>query len=254
MTSTAGPDAVQLYGDLLIRCISNTIYQDAPQRRRWFGAQYVDKVREEGKDWPSRAHSMIGVKRLQNLRELTERALNEGVPGDFIETGVWRGGACILMRGLIAAHGAKDRKVIVADSFEGLPKPNAKLFPKDSGDRHHTKRELAISIDDVRQAFALYGLLDDQVEFRKGWFRDTLPGLRDRRFALIRLDGDMYESTMDGLVNLYDALSPGGFAIIDDYGAVPACKAAVDEFRAERGIDAPMHEIDWTGMWWQKPR
>jgi O-methyltransferase len=254
MTSTAGHDAIQLYGDLLIRCISNTIYQDAPQRRRWFGAQYVDKLREEGKDWPSRAHSMIGVKRLQNLRELTERALNEGVPGDFIETGVWRGDACILMRGLIAAHGAKDRKVIVADSFEGLPKPNAKLFPKDSGDRHHTKRELAISIDDVRQAFALYGLLDDQVEFRKGWFRDTLPGLRDRRFALIRLDGDMYESTMDGLVNLYDALSPGGFAIIDDYGAVPACKAAVDEFRAERGIDAPMHEIDWTGMWWQKPR
>lgn len=244
--------ATRLYGDLLIRCIANTIYQDMPQDP-WSGGTYAEAIRAEGRDWPSRAHSMIGVKRLENLRALTETALAEGVPGDLIETGVWRGGACILMRGLLAAHGVADRKVIVADSFEGLPPPDAERFPADAGDTHHAYRELAIPLEAVQAHFAAYGLLDSQVEFLKGWFSDTLPTLAGRRFALIRLDGDMYQSTIEALENLYDLLSPGGFVIIDDYGAIPACKTAVDQFRAERAIAEPMHEVDWTGVWWRKP-
>lgn len=196
---------------------------------------------------------MIGVKRLQNLRTLTERALAEDVPGDLIETGVWRGGACILMRGLLAAHCDNTRKVVVADSFDGLPSPRPQLFPADDGDTHYTFRQLAIGLEEVKANFAAYGLLDDQVEFLKGWFRDTLPALRERRWAVIRLDGDMYESTMDGLENLYRGLSPGGFLIVDDYGAVPASKLAVDDFRAVHRIDAPINWVDWTGIWWQKP-
>jgi O-methyltransferase len=47
-------------------------------------------------------------------------------------------------------------------------------------------------------------------------------------------------------------LSPGGFAIIVDYGAVPACKTAVEDFRSREGITAPLQTIDWTGVWWQK--
>jgi O-methyltransferase len=241
-----------LYLDLLVRIITNSIYADPPQDP-WTGGQYQEGLRGEGRDWPSNAHTMIGVKRLQNLRELCERALVEGVPGDFIETGVWRGGACILMRGVLAAHGDRTRRVVVADSFAGLPPPRPEEYPADAGDMHHSFPQLAISIEDVQSHFAVYGLLDGQVEFLKGWFRDTLPSLRYRRFALIRLDGDMYESTMDGLVNLYHALSPGGFCIIDDYGAVPACKAAVEDFRAANGITAPMTPVDWTGAWWQKP-
>jgi O-methyltransferase len=244
--------AIDLYADLLIRAISNTIYGDLPQDP-WSSGAYDPGIRGEGRDWPSQAHTMVGVKRLQNLCDLTRRALDAGVTGDLIETGVWRGGACILMRGLLAAYGDKARRVVVADSFDGLPPPRADEYPADSGDTHHTFRQLAITLDQVKANFAAYDLLDGQVEFLKGWFRDTLPGLRTRQWAVIRLDGDMYESTMDGLVNLYDGLSPGGFIIVDDYGAIPACKAAVDDFRALRGIDAEITWVDWTGVWWQKP-
>ena len=143
---------------------------------------------------------MIGSARLRNLRELTERTIADRIPGDYIETGVWRGGACILMRGVLAAHGVTDRKVIVADSFEGLPKPDAEKYPADKRDRLFAFEELAVSLDQVRANFETYDLLDEQVVFLKGFFKDTLPTLAaNARFALIRLDGDMYESTMDAL-------------------------------------------------------
>jgi O-methyltransferase len=244
--------AAELYGDLLIRCIANTIYQDMPQDP-WSSGVYMEEVRLEGRDWPSRAHSMIGVKRLENLRSLVNITLADGIPGDFIETGVWRGGACILMRGLIASHGDRTRKVVVADSFDGLPPPNTDLFPADAGDTHHEFRQLAVPLEVVRSNFAAYGLLDGQVEFLPGWFKDTLPTLTGRQFALLRLDGDMYESTMEALENLYDQLSPGGFVIIDDYGAIPACRSAVDDFRNARGILENLNIADWTGVWWRKP-
>nr|WP_295469463.1 TylF/MycF/NovP-related O-methyltransferase [Mesorhizobium sp.] len=243
--------AVDLYADLLIRAISNTIYGDLPQDP-WSGGAYSEGLRAEGRDWPSQAHSMVGIRRLQNLSDLTRRALERGVPGDLIETGVWRGGACILMRGLLAAYGDSARRVVVADSFDGLPPPRPEEYPADEGDNHHTFRQLAISLEEVQANFAAYGLLDERVEFLKGWFRDTLPKQKGRQWSVVRLDGDMYESTMDGLVNLYDGLSPGGFIIIDDYGAIPACKAAVDDFRASRGIEARITWVDWTGVWWQK--
>ena len=104
----------------------------------------------------------------------------------------------------------------------------------------------------MKENFRRYGLLDDRVRFLQGWFKDTLPTVRDRRWAVIRLDGDMYESTMDALINLYDNLSPGGFAIIDDYGCIPACKQAVEDFRVARGITDPIQTIDWTGVYWRK--
>src|SRR5207248_7017891 len=137
---------------------------------------------------------MIGLRRLHALRELVERTLSENIAGDYIETGVWRGGACILMRGVLAAYGEKHRRVFCADSFAGLPRPDSAAFPADRRSRLHEAHELAVSLDDVTANFAKYGLLDEQVRFVKGWFRDTLPALAGERFALLRLDGDMYES------------------------------------------------------------
>jgi hypothetical protein len=242
-----------LYLDLLLRAVANTIYGD-PNQSPWSPKTYDRSLRETGGDWPLIAHTMVGVKRLQNTRALCERAINENVPGDFIETGVWRGGASIMMRGVIAAYGDKSRTVICADSFAGLPKPSPGLYPKDMGDQHHTFDQLAISLEEVRSNFDAYGLLDSHVRFLKGFFKDTLPALdASQRFAVIRLDGDMYESTIQALSELYDKVSPNGFVIIDDYGAVPACKSAVDDFRAERKIVEPLTQVDWTGVWWQKP-
>jgi O-methyltransferase len=207
--------------------------------------------REQGSVLPGYAHTMIGLKRLDNIQFCVETVLHAGVPGDLIETGVWRGGACIFMRAILAVHHVKDRKVYVADSFDGLPKPDAEIYPVDRGDSHHRKRYLAISQEEVAENFRKYGLLDDQVVFLKGWFKDTLPTAPIHRLAVLRLDGDMYGSTMEALNHLYPKLSRGGFCIIDDYG-LRRCRQAVDDFRKTHAIDSELKTIDWTGRYWRK--
>jgi O-methyltransferase len=195
---------------------------------------------------------MIGRRRLDNVRRCVVDVLERSVPGDLIETGVWKGGATILMRGVLAAYGDTDRTVFVADSFEGLPPPDAESYPLDEGLDFHLHPILAVSLEDVRASFERYGLLDDQVVFLKGWFKDTLPGLSGRTMSVIRLDGDLYESTMDAITNLYPLLSPGGWCIVDDYNDIPACKAAITDYRAQHGIEDPIEEIDFTGVCWKK--
>ena len=208
-------------------------------------------TREVGADWPLQAPTMIGMKRIDNLQYCVETVLADNVPGDLIETGVWRGGSCIFMRGVLKSYGVTDRTVWVADSFEGLPPPNDEKYPHDKGLHLEQYKELAVSLEEVKRNFERYGLLDDQVRFLKGWFRDSLPGAPIAKLAVLRLDGDLYESTMDGLTNLYDRLSPGGFVIVDDY-SIPACKQAVHDFRNGRGIDDPIEQIDWTGVFWRR--
>src|SRR5262249_48778679 len=144
--------------------------------------------------------------------------LRRGVPGDFIETGVWRGGACIFARAVLRAYGDPERKVWVADSFEGLPKPDAAKYPADRGSRLYRQAHLAVSLEEVTANFARYNMLDDRVVFLRGWFRDTLPTAPIEKLAVLRLDGDLYESTMEALSHLYDRVSVGGYVIVDDYG------------------------------------
>ncbi len=214
--------------------------------------QIRDAKRVEGKDWPSLALTMMGVKRLDNLHDCVLTVLKDGVPGDFIETGIWRGGAVILMRAILKAYGVTDRTVFAADSFEGLPKPDGGAYPADEGDRHWTFDDLAVSLEQVRANLARYGLLDDQVQFLKGWFKDTLPQAPIEQLAVVRLDGDMYESTMTAIEALYPKLQPGGYLIVDDYDAVPACKQAIEDYRTRWGITDPIETIDWTGVCWRK--
>ncbi len=196
--------------------------------------------------------TMIGRTRMEDLRRRLVDVIERDVPGHVIETGVWRGGATILMRGVLAAYGDTARKVIVADSFEGLPPPDTLAYPLDEGLDFHLHPILAVSLDDVQANFERYGLLDERVVFLKGWFKDTLPSVHDEQLSLVRLDGDLYESTMDAIVNLYPALSPGGWLIIDDYNDIPACKAAVTDYRTEHEIFEPIEEIDFTGVCWRK--
>ncbi|UCD57362.1 MAG: TylF/MycF family methyltransferase [Candidatus Hydrogenedentota bacterium] len=240
-----------LYIDLIQRCLTNTIYEDPPQDQ-WSGGRYDDGKRDRGLDWPSKAHTMIGNQRMTNLRKATEYVITRNIPGDLIETGVWRGGACIFMRAILKAYGVTDRVVWCADSFEGLPKPDIKLFPQDAGDIHYTYEPLRVSLAEVQSNFAKYGLLDEQVKFLKGWFKETLPEAHIARLSILRLDGDMYQSTAEGLMYLYDKVTPGGFIIIDDYGVLGGCRAATNDFRRERNITDPIQDIDGIGVYWQK--
>lgn len=239
------------YLSLMQGCLTGIIYEDKPLKA--LGTEVYDRsVREVGRDWPSMAHTMIGVKRLANLRTLAESVIRNKIPGDLIETGVWRGGACILMRAILNAHGVTDRRVWVADSFQGVPPPDLKNYPADEDSTYHTFEELSVSFEMVRRNFERYGLLDDQVVFLKGWFKDTLPSAPIDRLALLRLDGDLYESTIIALNTLYDKLSPGGFVIVDDYHVVSGCRSAIGDFLASRKISSGLSEIDGVGVFWQK--
>jgi len=207
--------------------------------------------RHEGLDWPSTALTMVGRRRLHNFRALIERALEEDVPGDILEAGVWRGGASILARAVLASRGVTDRRVIAADSFEGLPPPSEQ-FPADAGADFHTHPELAVSLEQVRANFERFGLLDDQVVFLKGWFRDTMPRVDAHALAVLRLDGDMYESTIVPLTHLFDRVSPGGWVIVDDYQIMAPCRRAVKDFFAAHGIRPTRHDIDHVGVFFRK--
>ena len=197
------------------------------------------------------SHSMIGRARLYNIEQCLDRVRDDDVPGDLMETGVWRGGATILMRGYLEIYEMRGRDVWVADSFEGLPAPS---HPADKGHdfSYNIAPILAVSLDEVRGLFERYGLLDDHVRFLKGWFKDTLPGAPIDKLALLRLDGDLYESTMDAITALYDKVVPGGFILVDDYGDFEPCRRAIDEFRSARGIRDPIEKADWSGVYWRK--
>ena len=214
---------------------------------------YDPELRANGRDWPARADSMIGLRRMDNIQHCIETVIRDDVPGDLIETGVWRGGATIFMRGALKAFGDTERTVWAADSFEGLPAPDAARYPADAGDTFYKKGGLAVGVEQVKHNFERYGLLDDQVKFLVGWFKDTLPTAPIDELAVIRLDGDLYESTWQAIEALYPKLSPGGFCIVDDYGDLVAqCQRAIHDYRDAHGITEEIVDIDGFGAYWRK--
>lgn len=243
-----------LYINLLKKQLIGMIYEDASALDIMIAGhktrQFIKKYREYGRDVPSKAHSMIGLHRMNNIQACMAQIVADGVPGDLIETGVWRGGSTIFMRGLLAAYGITDRTVWVADSFQGLPVPDVERYPIDAGWAPQASF-LTISEEEVRGNFARYDLLDDQVRFLPGWFKDTLPTAPIEQLALLRLDGDLYGSTWDALSALYPKLAPGGFIIIDDYNFF-TCKNAVHDYRDQQSIEEPIQPIDGMAVFWRR--
>jgi O-methyltransferase len=179
-------------------------------------------------------YSMLPSIVMDNIKECLQDVIKNNIEGDFIETGVWKGGACIFAHHVIKSLGS-DKKVYVADSFEGLPKPNTDKCPVDSGDDHWTYDHLKVSLEQVKSNFEHFAPLDDSVVFIKGWFKDTMFPPPVEKLSVLRLDGDMYESTIDVLESLYPNLSVGGYCIIDDWGLY-RCRKAVEDYRKKYNI------------------
>ncbi len=165
----------QLYLDLMKKVLANVIYEDPGDGPRTALHRFDANLRVNGLDWPQLAHTMVGLKRLGNVQYCLEEVLTNGVGGDFIETGVWRGGTCIFARAVFKAFGITDRSVWVADSFQGIPAPSDDHLDDVAMRLHNFNKWLAVSEGTVRRNFELYDLLDNQVRFLPGWFRDTLP-------------------------------------------------------------------------------
>jgi O-methyltransferase len=205
-------------------------------------------IRVAGVDWPLHGTTMVGLHRLDDLQACVESVVGEGIDGDLIEAGSWRGGASILMRAALDTLGAVERTVWVADSFQGFPAPD---------DEHPDRGSLApidylaVPVDEVRANFARLGY-ERGVRFVPGFFEDTLPGLAGERWSIVRLDGDTYEATWTTLESLYPGLSVGGHLIVDDYEALEECRRAVDEFRAHHGIEDLIERVDWTAVRWRR--
>jgi len=276
-----GEDQAQLYLHLMRGCLTRSIFGEryrelhepvsvGKRDRPWWalhrltrsllGRWNLEIVRrvdfnpascEEGGNWPAEAETMVGLKRLDNVEHCIRAVLADRIPGDLIETGVWRGGAAIYMLAVLRACDDDSRHVWLADSFEGLPRPDPKNAA-DAADIHWKfKHVLAVSLEEVQHNIEKYGLMSDRVHFLKGWFCDTLPIAPVKQLALMRLDGDMYGSTMDALKNLYPKLNHGGFCIIDDY-ALAGCRQAVDEYRTAHAIGEELVRIDHSAVFWRK--
>ncbi len=262
------------YLNLLIESLTGVLTKD-PNIDYWRPHEWNPLLRYLGQDAPDRSLTMIGTVRMRHLRQCCESVLMDNIPGDFIETGVWRGGACILMRAILAAYEDPFRRVFVADSFQGIPPPNPDKYPADYGLKHHEVEYVKITQQEVEENFRKYGLLDDRVVFLKGWFKDTLPQavappleLQSgspryinnptldflpgviKKLAILRLDGDLYESTIQTLENLYPRVSDGGYVIIDDLN-LKECVKAVNDYRTEHNIKDPCMLLDGCSGWWR---
>jgi O-methyltransferase len=201
-----------------------------------FTDEEIDKIvniipTHERWSWGPDSFTLIswdGIEHLHNAILQTK-----DVEGDFIETGVWRGGMCIIAKAMYDELGM-NKKVYVADSFEGLPRPDPK-YEADRNDTHFLSEYLRVPQEQVEDNFKKLECLDDNVIFVKGWFKDTLPNLDIDKISILRLDGDMYESTINALDSLYSKLSVGGMCVIDDYHHA-GCKKAVTDFRNNNNI------------------
>ncbi len=263
-----------LYLDLLRRCLTRSAFPEtyAPytgknRLRRGlarlataFAKRPVELVRRvtfnahdraEGLDWPADGETMIGDKRLAHLQGLVADVVRRAIPGDLLETGVWRGGAIILMRAALEIFGDRTRRVWAADSFAGLPAPDPARYPADAGLDLHEFTQLAVPLETVKANIARYGWLDDRVKFLPGWFEDTLPKAPIERLAILRLDGDYYSSTTHALDALYPKVSVGGYVVVDDH-SIDACRQAMTDYRAAHGVTEPIEPIDTSGVFWRK--
>lgn len=190
---------------------------------------------------------MVGLKRLDNLEMLLRRLEAHKVTCDLIECGVWRGGVSLFMRGLLKAHGITNRTVHLVDSFDGLPKASTDY----DEDTWRISKYLKIPLPIVQGAFERYGLLDSQVQFHKSLFRESLPAFRTAStscIALLRMDGDMYESTIDILYNLVDLMSLGACIVVDDK-TIPFRQRAVKDFWDTHAIAPTIHAIDAASIY-----
>jgi O-methyltransferase len=200
------------------------------------------RLRAAGMDWPLQGLTMVGLRRLDDLQACVESIVRDGVPGDLIEAGAWRGGASMLMRATLDSLG-EERTVLVADSFQG--------FPAGAEENLAGFDFLAVPVEEVQESFARLGL-DRGVEFLPGFFEQTLAGLAGRTWSLVRIDADTYEPTRAALGALYPGLAPGGYVVLDDYGSFEGSRRAADEFREEHGIAEPIERIDFTGARWRR--
>ena len=196
-----------------------------------------------------RPYTLVPTESLVDLARQVYAVLAYEIPGDFVECGVWRGGASFLIATLLREAGVRDRKVWLFDSFEGIPAPEAIDGPAAIAWASDTQspnyfNNLRVTLEDVQRSAADLGL-SSYTEFVKGWFEDTLSLNRERigPIAVLRIDCDWYASVRCCLDKLYDQVADGGFIVLDDYYAFDGCALATHEFLGRRGLTQRIESV-----------
>jgi len=219
-------------------------------------SRFEAEKRQWGEDWTYLGLTMTGCDRVQNVQDLISDIIKKNVSGGYMETGVWRGGSSIFARAVMRAYGEGNRKLFVCDSFAGLPPGERQLDSRDKG--WDKTSYLEVGVDTVVDNFRRLSLLDHNVIFAQGFFNVSMPRLRYHvdQLAILRMDGDMYESTVDVLYHMYDKLELNGYVIVDDWiqnhGEDFPSKTAVEDFWAVHGLKPNIFEIDGCSVYWKK--
>lgn len=199
-------------------------------------------------------YSMTSIERLYALHKATQYLIKSSIPGDIIECGVWRGGSMMMAALSALALGDSSRRLILFDTYEGLPKPNPDRDGRGIYDewlrRSRTERSsdwAYASLEEVRQNIEATGYPMSRIALVKGLVQETIPNNIPDSIALLRLDTDWYESTAFELNQLYPRISDFGVLIIDDYGSLVGARKAVDEYFLDKGAGLLFNRIDHSG-------
>lgn len=229
-------------------------------RWSWF-LQGLPSVSRAAALFRARRYTMTTPRRCNHLWDVCAEILARNVPGDFVECGVWRGGSAGIM-GLALQRSSANRTLHLFDSFEGLPEPTGEdgaYASEYSGNRASgalvSVSQCQASLSEVQEF--LLGRLKlprTSVQFHVGWFQNTIPQVAPGLgpIAVLRLDGDWYDSTRVCLEHLYPLLSRNGVIILDDYYAWEGCAKATEQYRKNFAITAPIKRIDQDAAFWEK--
>ena len=202
------------------------------------------------------------------LHKAIGHIVRAGIEGDYVECGVWRGGASMMAALSLIEAGDTTRTLWLYDTFAGMTQPtehDARIKVDGSGHGRITMDKWLAeqrdgfnnwcyaSLEDVTENMRSTGYPSENLRFIKGMVERTIPGTIPERIALLRLDTDFYESTLHEMRHLYPRLAPGGVLIIDDYGVWRGSKLAVDEYFQEIGEPVLLTSVDETAVVAVKP-
>jgi hypothetical protein len=217
-------------------------------------------------DWETinfvKPYTMTSVERLKSLIDAVNYVSTNGIEGDFVECGTWKGGSVMCMQKKLIELNQTNRKFWVFDTYEGMPEPDEldKNFKQTSAQQLMNEEEKEKSLtwaysnyEETTGNILSTGYPKEKINFVKGLVEDTIPQTPIDKIAILRLDTDWYSSTKFELEHLYPKLVKGGVLIIDDYGHWEGCRKAVDEYFTNNNIPIFMMRIDYTGRLIIKP-
>jgi hypothetical protein len=201
-------------------------------------------------------HTMLSKKRLYALFRAARDVFAKGKDGCLVECGVAGGGSLLLMALVARAAGNREKRIWAFDSFQGMPPPGEGDLTRESQSKilawgAGTCLGTEIQVKHLLKHYRVRS----QVNIKAGWFERSLKAYSRKipPIALLHVDADWHDSTKAILDNLYDAIVPGGYIQIDDYGYWPGCKKAVDSFLKKRRIKIAIENIDGVGVFFKKP-